>query len=153
MRDSKHILKKAIGKLNQVGKYYLCRHHPEENMMEVIVDNTKSYFFNNYDFCTFFKRGWSEWSPFAFSIPGPHPVVCRGEQRNDGRKIQMRYKLNDKFIRGEATCHSVDKFDYMKGINLAKERLIKNIAKQGIANWTDIYMTQQKKIDEYLKTL
>lgn len=72
------------------------------------------------------KKAWSKWTIQAESFDSPitnKHCVMNLRVRDNGKKIQVRscgYKA-------EATCCSCDKFDFDKGYELAKKRLIVKI--------------------------
>ena len=68
------------------------------------------------------KRTWSEWYFSGINFIDINGNIKTGtyHYRSNGKKVQVEYG----FLKAEATCCKADKFDFEKGLALAKGRLI-----------------------------
>ena len=78
------------------------------------------------------KRTWSEWEPamIYFRDVNGHPIRGQYYYRSNGKKVQVKVPLEHVghgTIKAEASCCNDDIFDFKKGLELAKRRLIVKI--------------------------
>lgn len=92
------------------------------------------------------KRVWTEWKAIEYECQNAitncdntlcayckYNAVCNRmslvEYRTNGKKVMVRYKTDNKYIKAEATCYKTDTFDLIKGLKIACTRLGVKIAK------------------------
>lgn len=91
------------------------------------------------------KRVWTEWTKIDDADAKEVPKICDGrcakeccwcfdvcdyfndvgiiQYRTNGKKIMVRYKTENGYIKSEATCHKEDTFDLLTGLRVAITRL------------------------------
>ena len=91
------------------------------------------------------KRVWTEWTKVDDADAKDVPKICNGrcakeycwcfdvcdyfddvgiiEYRTNGKKVMVRYKTENGYIKSEATCHKEDTFDLLTGLKVAITRL------------------------------
>lgn len=84
------------------------------------------------------KREWSDWIAYQmyYYTFGGNRIAIIIYCRHNGKKIQVKYNCGEGiFIRAESSCHSEDKFDFEKGLKLAKCRLIVKLLQKEIKDY------------------
>ena len=79
------------------------------------------------------KRVWTEWSPYTINYfdTNNERQIRLAAIRDNGKKVQMEY-LN---LRAEASCHKDDDFDFARGRELVRKRLIVKLLKQEVEKY------------------
>ena len=83
------------------------------------------------------KRKWSEWEYISYDINGAYQIEDRGFYINDGvwdignlwyrdngKRVQVRIKTDDGYLRASASCCDDDTFNFQIGMRLALKRLV-----------------------------
>lgn len=73
------------------------------------------------------KKHWGNWRTEIMSYHNLNGDICfiEIEKRTNGERVQVRVKEGEtSYIKARSSCCPLDKFDYNKGLELAKMRLI-----------------------------
>lgn len=85
------------------------------------------------------KHEWSEWKSSTLLYHNTYGVYGSGKifYRDNGKKVQIKHSTLK--LKSEATCREEDPFDFDKGFDLARRRMIVKILK--------------KEVEDFAKTL
>ena len=79
------------------------------------------------------KRVWTEWSPYTVNYfdTNNERQTRLATIRDNGKKVQVEYGN----LRVEASCHKDDTFDFARGRELVRKRLIVKLLKQEVEKY------------------